>query len=315
MGDCFDAKDISEGKYLQAMQDAYKYFFDIEPYVTYKDYFNVYTVFGMSADSGMGTVNTIREARFGSQYTLNEGVAPDFETVFAGACVAPINDDVAKTLVILVENSNEYSGLCYMYGDGSAVAVVPMSTDPAPYDFRGLIHHEAGGHGFGKLADEYIYHNAFIQSCGCDCCDHVGDVNRMKSYGFYTNISLTGSMQEVPWSHMIYDPQYSNVVDVYEGAYMHTRGVWRSEATICMNNNIPYYNAISRESMVKRIMKYAGEEYSYEAFKALDHESLPSTATTRAWEWDGLNFGTSSQFDQRPPKFMGEKPVFDTSNF
>ena len=315
MGDCFDAKDIAEGKYLQAMKDAYNYFFDIEPYVTYKDYFNVYTVFGMSADSGMGTVNTIREARFGSQYTLNEGVSPNFETVFAGACVAPINDNVSNTLVILVENSNEYSGLCYMWGDGSAVALVPMSTDPAPYDFQGLVHHEAGGHGFGKLADEYIYHNAFIQSCGCVCCGHVKEINAMKSYGFYTNISLTGSMQEVPWSHMIYDPQYSNVVDVYEGAYMHTRGVFRSEATSCMNNNIAYYNAISRESMVKRIMKYAGEPYSYEAFKAKDHESLPSTSTlsTRAWEGEGVK--ASSQFDQRPPKLMGEKPKFNKNKF
>ena len=314
MGDCFDAKDIAEGKYLKAMQDAYNYFFDIEPYLTYKDYFNVYTVFGMSADSGMGTVNTIREARFGSQYTLNAGVGPDFETVFAGACVAPINDDVSTTLIILVENSNEYGGLCYMYGDGSAVAVVPMSTDPAPYDFRGRIHHDAGGHGFGKLADEYIFHNGFISACP-SCGDVRPAIWNMKSYGFYENISLTGDWNEVEWSHLIFDPQYSNVVDVYEGAHMHTRGVWRSEATSCMNNNIPYYNAISRESMVKRIMKYAGEEYSYEAFKALDHESLPSTATTRAWEWDGLNFGTSSQFDQRPPKFMGEKPVFDKSKF
>ena len=314
MGDCFDAKDISEGKYLKAMQDAYKYFFDIEPYLTYKEYFNVYAVVGMSADSGMGTVNTIREARFGSQYTLNEGVSPNFETVFAGACVAPINDNVSNTLVILVENSNEYSGLCYMWGDGSAVALVPMSTDPAPYDFQGLIHHEAGGHGFGKLADEYIYHNAFIQSCSCICCGHTDAINTMKSYGFYTNISLTGSMQEVPWSHMIYDPQYSNVVDVYEGAFMHTRGVYRSEATSCMNNNIAYYNAISRESMVKRIMKYAREEYSFEAFKAKDHESLPkSTAETRTWGGEGVK--ASSQFDQRPPKFMGEKPQFDKRKF
>lgn len=313
MGDCFDAKDIAEGKYLKAMQDAHTYFFDIEPYLTYKDYFNVYAVFGMSADSGMGTVNTIREARFGSQYTLNEGVSPDFETVFAGAYVAPINDDVSTTLIILVENSYEYSGLCYMWGDGSAVALVPMSTDPAPYDFQGLVHHEAGGHGFGKLADEYIYHNSFISACN-DCGDLRPEIRRMKSYGFYSNISLTGNMQEVPWSHMIYDPQYSNVVDVYEGAFMHTRGVFRSEATSCMNNNIAYYNAISREAMVKRIMKYAGEEYSFEAFKALDHESLPSIAT-RAWEWDGSDFGTSSQYDQRPPKFMGEKPVFDKGKF
>ena len=316
MGDCFDAKDIAEGKYLKAMQDAYNYFFDIEPYVTYKDYFNVYTVFGMSADSGMGTVNTIREARFGSQYTLNEGVSPDFETVFAGACVAPINDNVATTLVILVENSYEYSGLCYMWGDGSAVALVPMSNDPAPYDFQGLVHHEAGGHGFGKLADEYIYHNAFIQSCSCICCGHVKEINAMKSYGFYENISLTGSMQEVPWSHMIYDPQYSNVVDVYEGAFMHTRGVFRSEATSCMNNNIAYYNAISREAMVKRIMKYAGEEYSYEAFKAKDYESLTSTASTlstRAWDGEGVK--ASSQRDQREPKLMGDKPKFNKNKF
>ncbi len=316
MGDCFDAKDIAEGKYLKAMQDAYTYFFDIEPYLTYKDYFNVYAVVGMSADSGMGTVNTIREARFGSQYTLNEGVSPDFETIFAGACTAPINDNVATTLVILVENSNEYSGLCYMWGDGSAVALVPMSTDPAPYDFQGLVHHEAGGHGFGKLADEYIYHNAFIQVCDCGCCGHTYAINRYKSYGFYSNISLTGDMHSVPWAHMIYDPQYSNVVDVYEGAYMHTRGVYRSEATSCMNNNIAYYNAISREAMVKRIKKYAGEEYSYEAFKALDHESLPQTASTLDTRvWEGVGVKASSQRDQREPKFMGEKPKFNKNKF
>ena len=315
MGDCFDAKDISEGKYLQAMKDAYSYFFDIEPYKTYGDYFNVYSVFGMSADSGMGTVNTIKESRFGSQYTLNEGVSPNFETVFAGACVAPINDNVSTTLVILVENSSEYSGLCYMWGDGSAVALVPMSNDPAPYDFRGLVHHEAGGHGFGKLADEYIYHNAFIQSCECTCCGHTADINRFKSYGFFENISLTGNMQSVPWAHMIFDPQYSNVVDVYEGAFMHTRGVFRSEATSCMNNNIAYYNAISREAMVKRIMKYSGQPYSFEQFKAKDVESLPSSSATATRAWSGEGANASSQFDQHPPKFMGEKPQFNKNKF
>ena len=314
MGDCFDAKDISEGKYLKAMQDAYGYFFDIEPYLTYKDYFNVYGVFGMSPDSGMGTVNTVREARFGSQYALNEGVSPDFETTFAAACLAPIDDNVARTLIIMIENSSDYSGLCYMWGDGSAVAVVPMSSDPAPYDFRGLVHHEAGGHGFGKLADEYIYHNAFIQSCTCQCCSHVKELNAFKSCGFYDNISLTGDLLSVPWSHMIYDPQYSNTVDVYEGAFFHTRGVFRSEPTSCMHNNIPYYNAISREAMVKRIMKYAGEEYSFEDFKANDKEALPAVVTKSDWMWSE-GTGASSRFDQMPPKFMGEKPSFSKTDF
>lgn len=315
MGDCFDAKDISEGKYLQAMQDAYSYFFDIEPYLTYKDYFNVYGVFGMSPDSGMGTVNTIREARFGSQYTLNEGVSPESETAFAAACLAPINDDVSTTLIIMIENSSDYNGLCYMWGDGSAIAVVPMSTDPAPYDFRGLVHHEAGGHGFGKLADEYIYHNAFIQSCICDCCKHVDEAREFQLYGFYSNISLTGDMQSVPWSHMIYDPQYSNTVDVYEGAFFHTRGVFRSEPTSCMHNNIPYYNAISREAMVKRIKKYAGETYSFEDFKANDKEALLSVVTRSGGLLMDYNTNASSRFDQRPPKFMGDKPSFKKSDF
>ena len=310
IGDCFDAKDISEGKYRDAMNDAYLYFFDIEPYNTYKDYFNVYSVFGLSFDSGMGTHNTIREARFGSQYTLEDGVSPDFETIFAAACIAPINDNVARTLIIMVENSSEYDGLCYMWGDGSAVAIVPMSTDPAPYDFRGLIHHEAGGHGFGKLADEYIYHNQFISSCkGCGNFYEL-QIEAMKEYGFYDNVSLSGSMYDVPWSHMIFDSRYSNVVDIYEGAYMHSRGVYRSEATSCMNNNIPYYNAISREAMVKRIMKYAGEDYSFEAFKSKDVESLPSVSTRSLseWEWGGSN--VSSRFGQHIPKFMGETPSF-----
>lgn len=314
VGDCFDAKDISEGKYLKAIRDAYGYFFDIEPYLTYKEYFNVYGVFGMSADSGMGTVNTIREARFGSQYTLTEGVCPNFGTIFAAASRAPIYGDVARTLIIMIENSSDYNGVCYMWSDGSAVAIVPMSTDPAPYDFRGLVHHEAGGHGFGKLADEYIYHNAFIQSCGCMCCSHTDEIAAFQSYGFYQNISLTGSMMDVPWSHMIYDPQYSNTVDVYEGAFFHTRGVFRSEPTSCMHNNIPYYNAISREEMVKRIKRYAGEEYSFEDFKANDKEALPSVTTKSSWVWSG-DTSVSTRFDQMPPKFMGDKPSFKKSDF
>ena len=76
-----------------------------------------------------------------------------------------------------------------------------------------------------------------------------------------------------------------------------------------MYNNIPYYNAISREEMVKRIKKYAGEEYSFEDFKANDKEALPSVVTKSGWMWSE---GTSSspRFDQMPPKFMGDKPSF-----
>ena len=43
LGDGYNAKDISEGKLIDNVTEAYGHFFDIEPYKTYKDYFNVYT--------------------------------------------------------------------------------------------------------------------------------------------------------------------------------------------------------------------------------------------------------------------------------
>ena len=313
-GDCFDAKDISEGKYLAAVQEAYEHFFDIEPYLTYKDYFNVYGVFGMSADSGMGTVNTIREARFGSQYTLTSGVEPDYPAIFSAACLAPINENVKETLIILIENSYDYAGLSIVWGDGSSIAVVPMSTDPAPYDFNGLIHRIAGGSCFGKLADENIYHNSFVNGCGYGCGDMTDSIELMQSYGFYDNISLVGNWKDVLWSHLIFDPQYSNVVDIYEGAYGHSRNIYRSESRSCMYNNMPYFNAISRESIVKRIKRYAGEEYSFEDFKANDKEALPAVATKSDMMWFEENC-CSGVFCQPAFKFMGEEPTFEKSLF
>ena len=87
-------------------------------------------------------------------------------------------------------------------------------------------------------------------------------------------------MKSVPWSHMIFDPDYSNTVDIFEGGYYHARGVFRSESNSCMRNNIPYFSAISRESIVRRIKEYAGESFSYEDFKANDTEMLMTKSST-----------------------------------
>lgn len=307
MGDCFDAKDIYDGKYYDSVNEAIGYFFAVEPYKTYKDYFNVYMVFGLSPDSGVGSVNTIREAKFGSAYALG-GICPDENVCFEYACKAPIDGNVSNTLITLIENTSEYGGITYMWGDGSAIACCPISEEVYPYDFRGLVQHEVGGHGFGKLGDEYIYHNAFIQTCKCSCCSHVDKFNVYKSRGWYENLSLTGNMSDVPWSHMIFDPQFSNVVDIYEGGYMHMRGVFRSEPNSCMNNNIPYYSAISREAIVKRIKQYAGESYSYEDFKALD-VALPETRSLA--KGAGMPIDTYYQSArQHAPKYMGDRPSF-----
>ena len=310
MGDCFDAKDIAEGNYLNAMNEAVEHYFAVEPYKTYRDYFNVYTVFGLSPDSGVGDVNTIREARFGSAYALG-GITPDETVCFEYACKAPTvsEADISHTLVVLIENTSDYGGITYMWGDGSAIACCPMSTDVYPYDFRGLIQHEAGGHGFGKLGDEYIYHNEFIQTCLCICCPHVDEFNANKARGWYENLSLSGDMYEVPWSHLIFDPQYSNLVDIYEGGFMHMRGVFRSEPNSCMNNNVPYFSAISREAIVKRIMEYAGVPYSFEDFKARDVLDASTAGISAVSKSPSSYVEYPASNRQHNPVYMGEKPV------
>lgn len=302
LGDGFNAKDIASGKYLKDIKQEVEYFFGIEPYKTYRDYFNVYTAIPLSTESGVGTVNTIRYNRFNTTFTGGVGLKADYDEVFDYALGAPTvnKSNLNQTLIIMVPNSTDYGGICQMWEDGSAIAFCPQSTYGYPLDTRGVIQHEAGGHGFGKLGDEYIYHNAFIDFCDCTCCGHVLEFNGAKSLGWFDNLELTGKMHSVGWSHLIFDDRYSDIVDIYEGGYMHNRGVFRSEPNSCMNNDIPYYSTISRESIVKRIKAYAGETYSFEDFVKNDKRDA-GIVESRAFGGNG---------DQRTSGTYQHAPVF-----
>ena len=308
LGDGYDAKDISEGKYMQDMQDQVENFFGIEPYKTYRNYFNVYTAIAVSPETGIGTINTIRYAKFETTYTGGVGLRCDYDAAFEYALKMPTvtADNLKESLIIMVPNSTDYGGICQMWEDGSAIAFCPLSTYGYPLDTRGVIQHEAGGHGFGKLGDEYIYHNEFIDFCQCTCCGHADAIKWAQSLGWYENLSLTGKMHEVPWSQLIFDEKYSDFVDIFEGGYMHSRGVFRSEQNSCMNNDIPYYSTISRMAIVKRIKQYAGETFTYEDFKAKDVVS--SDALTRST--DDLRYSGSSVHNfQLPPKIHKGSPL------
>ncbi len=306
LGDGFSAKEVSEGLLMSAVNEAAGYLFDIEPYKTYAGYFNVYTGIAVSQESGVGGVNTVVNNRFG---TVSKGDGTlggrkgdsDYNEIFKYACKAPTvsESNLCKTLIVVVPNTADYEGICYMYSGGEAIAYCPMSTDDYPYDFRGLVQHEAGGHGFGKLGDEYILSNSFVDEKA------EKEIAAAKSLGWYANLSLTGKMSEVPWSHLIFHKKYSSVVDIYEGGYTFTRGVYRSESTSCMNNNISYYNAISRESIVRRIKSYAGEDFSFEDFVANDSVAGGSeTAATRGTllrNEDGRRTHKPVRMGVRPP--------------
>lgn len=289
-GDGYDAEDIANGSFITDMKEGMEYFFAVEPYKTYKDYFNVYVDFAMSYESGACSgVNLWRNTKFDIIYGAGDNgrLKVDFDQIMSyvlnnvsGSAVTSQN--VSQSLVICVPNSDAYEGVTCLYGDGSAVAVVPHSRYDYPNDYRGLIQHEAGGHGFGKLGDEYVYHREYIQKCTCICCGHVGDVQVEKAKGWYRNLSLSGKYNDIEWRHLIFDSRYSDIIDIYEGGYMHARGIYRSETNSCMNNNVPYYSTISRQAIVERILDYAGETFDFETFVSRDSREMGDKFLTRS---------------------------------
>lgn len=303
LGDGYDAKSIADGSYLKTMKQEMEYFFGLEPYTTYRDYFNVYTAFPLSTESGVGTVNTIRYNRFNTTFTGGVAMKADYDEIFAYALNAPTvtKANLNQTLIIMVPNTTEYGGVTQMWPSGAAIAFCPLSIYDYPHDSRGVLQHEAGGHGFGKLGDEYIYFNTFIP-------DIIAQgINNAKSIGWYDNISITGKMHNVTWSHLIFDPRYSDLVDIYEGGYTYSRGVFRSEQNSCMNNNIPYYSTISRESIVKRIKRYAGETYSFEDFVKNDKREAGNV--TRSTGRSGSVGNVNSGMHQHAPVIHRGNPL------
>jgi hypothetical protein len=303
LGDGYDAEDIADGTYQRDMEQAAEHFFGVEPFKTYRNYFNVYTVWAMSAESGIGTLNTLRDTKFDTQYgnfTYDSRIhcAADYAMSYVAEYSPVTKQEIKESLVILIPNSTMYDGVTYMYGDGSALALCPKSELDFPYDARGVIQHEACGHGFTKLADEYIYHRAWIQTCKCTCCAHVADLQGMQASGWGQNLSLSGRYEDVPWYHLIHDARYNDIVDIYDGGYFHSDGVYRSEYNSVMNNNVPYLSTWSRELAVRRIKELAGETFSYEEFVAND---------SREW---GIDF-TRSQMENIPASgtMHGAPPV------
>ena len=146
LGDGFNAKDIQDGKLLETATEAAEHFFGLEPYKTYRDYFNVYTAVSVSPESGVGGVNTIVYNRFNT--SAKGGVTlsgrngdSDFEMIRAYACKAPTvnSGNISEALIIMLPNTSDYGGICYWFPDGLSIAYCPKSDYGYPLDFRGVI--------------------------------------------------------------------------------------------------------------------------------------------------------------------------------
>lgn len=280
MGDGFIAEemDADEGRYIKAMYDAIDFFFDVEPYKTYRDYFNVYIVGAISPEQGASDLTTRKRTRFSVKFEGQQGetsMTCDNNTVFSYATKAPI-DDLAKTLIILISNSPRYGGTTISWSPGQSIAICPMIEGEPPYDYKSVVQHEAGGHGFGKLCDEYIYYQQEIPS------NVVSYLKQWASFGHNANIDFTNDPDKIKWRHFYSLPGYSSIVNAFEGSYMYAKGIWRPETNSCMNNNVPYYNSPSRQKIVERIMELSGKPFDFDEFLANDAKVLATASAVKA---------------------------------
>ncbi len=266
LGDGFIAEDcVSGGKYDKSMEQAVEHLFDIEPYKSYRDYFTTWIVRAISNDEGISDYSSRVDNKFSATYesATSTLMSCDTSLCFKYAKKAPINDNLSETVIILVANSSRYAGTCYMFTDGASIAICPMCNQKPYETFKGVVQHEAGGHAFAKLIDEYIYSNEELPQLNKDW------IKQNEQYGFYPNIDLTDDLSTIKWSHFIGVEGYEEV-DAFEGGYKYAMGVWRPELKSVMDDMRPYFNAPSREAIVKRICELSGMQYTFEHFIAND---------------------------------------------
>uniref|UniRef100_UPI001E3A59F4 M64 family metallopeptidase n=1 Tax=Odoribacter laneus TaxID=626933 RepID=UPI001E3A59F4 len=265
LGDAFTDIDIATGHYRDIMEYAMESFFSIEPTKTYRDYFNVHMVYAVSRRACVGDDPT--QTALGTVWDKVNGVTnrliqlPDYVYVPVSRGVIPYPSIIVngkKTGFALMKGTGiiepNYAFSCYLCG----------GLDYLKYS----ILHESVGHGFGLLADEYV-----------DYIDQElpeSNKNRLKldqAKGLYFNVSLTNDSRSVYWSHLIGHPRYP-YVGVYEGGCKYNNGVWRSERVSLMSTLLTdlYFNAISRELLVKRILELSGEGYSFDKFLQKDSD-------------------------------------------
>ena len=123
--------------------------------------------------------------------------------------------------------------------------------------------HEVVGHNLAKLDEEYVTQSGFVTDA------FASSLSLLHAAGKSMNIDTTNDPSKVIWKHFIGLEGYEKV-GCYEGAIFIGGGVYKPEQMSCMVNNQAYFNAPSREQIVKRIKELAGETYSFEEFIAND---------------------------------------------
>lgn len=281
LGDGYQSKDLRQGgKFERSARGAMNSFFAVEPFTTFKNRFNVYMVPYASVDDGpdITSAGIVKDTYFSSVCAGggNTLVTCNYDRVMDVVDMLGMNEenyDLYRTVVILLVNTTEQSGSCWYVkagrtdtsnvGDGiKSMAIATLAADTM--GANGLIRHEAGGHAFGRLADEYNWGGT------ADDSKKASLIDQQNNYGFYFNVTAeTGDAS--PWAHFIGLEGYDDV-GYYEGAWGCSTGLYRPTQSSIMLNNQGKFNAPSREIIYKRIILQTEGPGAYDLDKFLEYD-------------------------------------------
>ncbi len=273
VGEGYNAEDIASGLYLNDMKEQMEHIFSIEPMKTYREYFTVSTAIACSPESGIDGLRKFQSENWWESEN-------DLVLKYAQQYGVGVKGNEGNSTILVLRNSirTGINGTTLYDREhrGLAISWMAKSDDIYPFDQKGFILRELVGTAFGKLAPEHVNHFTFMKACGCPGCNMTNQYEHYRSLGWWQNVSISGKLSELPWYHLIFDEKYAKYVDAYEGAMNHSRGAYRSEnASVMGNQFIPYFNAISREILVKRIMEASGGTFDFNTWKQNDIIEIP----------------------------------------
>lgn len=279
LGDGFSDRQIASGYYEEVMQRAVDHFFSVPPFDQFKSLFDVWYMDAISEEEGCrrdATKDAPNRSAFSSWYGSNTMIGADENAVmkFVEPVLGQGYGGLFNSHIIVVLNSTKHAGTSYIYwpsnrntdyGEGWAFCYLPLAQDNE--HFGRLIHHEANGHGFAKLGDEY-----FHDKNGDSPASVMKDYHTQSLLGWLKNIDITDNPDSIKWAYMLHDPEYVGLgTGIFEGGLTYSHGFYRPSDSGIMRNNQGIFNAPSAEAIWYRIHKLAyGEEWQYdtEAFRS-----------------------------------------------
>lgn len=259
LGEAYTDRDIADGTYREHVDFAVESLFSEEPYTSFRDYFDIYCV-NIVSENPYLTGKTAFETGYEFERNTFE-TRPDIAIDYTQD-VYQLNNQLANvSTIILMKTNAPFRSNCWWYADGYSAAFCQVSNNMD--GLKELIHHEVCGHGFGKLADEYVEFDGVYPNP-----EYIVEAH---SRNESLNVDVTNDPNKIVWKYFLNDPRYAKEkIGIYEGADYYPKGVYRSTENSIMRYNTGGFNAPSRMSIFMRIKKLSGEVYRFEDFLEYD---------------------------------------------